>query len=96
MSVVINTNSTATVAANNLSAANSMLQRSISRLSTGSKITHSADDSGGLAVSMKLAAAARRQGAVSSAIGNAIFRAVGARVRDLPIRAEAVKAAMKT
>lgn len=33
---------------------------------------------------------------VGPAIANAIFRAVGARVRDLPIRAEAVKAAMKT
>jgi CO/xanthine dehydrogenase Mo-binding subunit len=33
---------------------------------------------------------------VGPAIGNAIFRAVGARVRDLPIRAEAVKAALKT
>ncbi|MEW5684884.1 MAG: molybdopterin cofactor-binding domain-containing protein [Pseudomonadota bacterium] len=33
---------------------------------------------------------------VGPAIGNAIFRAVGARVRDLPIRPEAVKAAMKT
>lgn len=32
---------------------------------------------------------------VGPAIANAIFRAVGARVRDLPIRAEAVKAAMK-
>lgn len=32
---------------------------------------------------------------VGPAIGNAIFRAVGARVRHLPIRAEAVKAAMK-
>lgn len=32
---------------------------------------------------------------VGPAIGNAIFRAVGARVRDLPIRADAVKAAMK-
>ncbi|WP_310539066.1 molybdopterin cofactor-binding domain-containing protein [Phenylobacterium sp.] len=32
---------------------------------------------------------------VGPAIGNAIFRAVGARVRDLPIRPEAVKAAMK-
>lgn len=31
---------------------------------------------------------------VGPAIGNAIFRAVGARVRDLPIRAAAVKAAM--
>lgn len=32
---------------------------------------------------------------VGPAIGNAIFRAIGARVRDLPIRPEAVKAAMK-
>jgi CO/xanthine dehydrogenase Mo-binding subunit len=33
---------------------------------------------------------------VGPAIGNAIYRAVGARVRDLPIRPAAVKAAMKT
>jgi CO/xanthine dehydrogenase Mo-binding subunit len=33
---------------------------------------------------------------VAPAIGNAIFQAVGARVRDLPIRPQAVKAAMKT
>jgi isoquinoline 1-oxidoreductase subunit beta len=32
---------------------------------------------------------------VGPAIGNAIYRAVGARVRDLPIRPDAVKAAMK-
>ena len=32
---------------------------------------------------------------VGPAIGNAIYRAVGARVRDLPIRPAAVKAAMK-
>jgi CO/xanthine dehydrogenase Mo-binding subunit len=33
---------------------------------------------------------------VGPAIGNAIFNAVGARVRDLPIRPDAVKTAMKT
>ena len=33
---------------------------------------------------------------VGPAIGNAIYRAVGARMRDLPIRPAAVKAAMKT
>lgn len=33
---------------------------------------------------------------VAPAIGNAVFNAVGARVRGLPITAEAVKAAMKT
>ena len=72
MSVVINTNFAATVAANNLAASNSMLQKSLNRLSSGSKIVSPADDAGGLAVSMKLSAAARRQGAVSTNIGNAI------------------------
>jgi isoquinoline 1-oxidoreductase subunit beta len=33
---------------------------------------------------------------VGPAIGNAIYNAVGARVRDLPIRPAAVLAAMKT
>src|SRR5690606_27807262 len=50
----------------------SSLQKSLNRLSSGSKIVSPADDAGGLAVSMKLSAAARRQGAVASNIGNAI------------------------
>jgi isoquinoline 1-oxidoreductase beta subunit len=33
---------------------------------------------------------------IAPAIANAIFNAVGARVRSLPITAEAVKAAMKS
>lgn len=72
MSVVINTNYSATLAANNLATSNSMLQKSLNRLSSGSKIVSPADDAGGLAVSMKLSAAAKRQGAVSQNIGNAI------------------------
>lgn len=72
MAVVINTNFAATVAANNLAASNSMLQKSLNRLSSGSKIVSPADDAGGLAVAMKLSAAARRQGAVSTNIGNAV------------------------
>ena len=72
MSVVINTNFAATVAANNLAASNSMLQKSMNRLSSGSKIVTPADDAGGLAVSMKLSAAAKRQGAVNTNIGNAV------------------------
>jgi len=72
MSVVINTNSSAIVAANNLATSNSMLQKSLNRLSSGSKIVSPADDAGGLAVSMKLSAAAVRQGAVAANIGNAI------------------------
>jgi flagellin len=71
MSVVINTNYAATVAANNLAASNASLQKSLNRLSSGSKIVSPSDDAGGLAVSMKLSAAANRQGAVQSNIGNA-------------------------
>lgn len=72
MSVVINTNYAATVASNNLAASNGQLQRSLNRLSSGSKIVNPSDDAGGLAVSMKLNAAARRQGAVANNIGNAV------------------------
>jgi len=72
MSVVINTNYAATVASNNLSASNSMLQRSLNRLSSGSKIVNPSDDAGGLAVSMKLSAAAKRSGAAASNIGNSV------------------------
>jgi flagellin len=72
MSVVINTNSSAIVAANNLATSNAVLQKSLNRLSSGTKIVSPADDAGGLAVSMKLSAAARRQGAVANNIGNAV------------------------
>ena len=72
MSVVINSNFAATVASNNLAASNTALQKSLNRLSSGSKIVSPSDDAGGLAVSMKLSATAKRQGAVNTNIGNAI------------------------
>ncbi len=72
MSVVINTNYAATVASNNLAASNNMLQRSLNRLSSGSKIVNPSDDAGGLAVSMKLSAAAKRSAATNSNIGNTV------------------------
>lgn len=72
MSVVINTNFAATVASNNLAASNNMLQKSLNRLSSGSKIVSPADDAGGLAVSMKLSAAAKRSGAAAINIGNSV------------------------
>jgi flagellin len=72
MSVVINSNFAATVASNNLAASNEMLQRSLNRLSSGSKIVNPADDAGGLAVSMKLSAAAKRSGAVITNIANSV------------------------
>ena len=70
MSVIINTNFAATIAANNLATSNAMLQKSLNRLSSGSKIVSPADDAGGLAVSMKLTATANRQGAVATNLGN--------------------------
>ena len=72
MSVVINTNYAATVASNNLAASNSMLQKSLNRLSSGSKIVNPSDDAGGLAVSMKFSAAAKRSAAASANIGNSV------------------------
>jgi flagellin len=71
MSVVINTNYAATIAANNLATSSGNLQKSLNRLSSGSKIVSPADDAGGLAVSMKLSAASKRQGAIANNISNA-------------------------
>ncbi len=72
MSVVINSNFAATVASNNLAASNNNLQKSLNRLSSGSKIVTPSDDAGGLAVAMKLSAAARRSGAALNNIGNTV------------------------
>ncbi|HLP25679.1 MAG TPA: flagellin [Acidobacteriota bacterium] len=72
MSVVINTNYAATVASNNLAASNGMLQRSLNRLSSGSKIVNPSDDAGGLAVSMKFQAAAKRSASANANVGNAV------------------------
>jgi flagellin len=72
MSVVINSNFAATLAANNLAASNQMLQRSLNRLSSGSRIVNPADDAGGLAVSMKLSASVHREGAVVTNLGNSV------------------------
>ena len=72
MSVVINTNSAATTAAYNLSNTNVNLQRSLNRLSSGSRINSSADDAGGLAVSMKMSASIRRTDATLANINNSL------------------------
>ena len=72
MGLVINTNSAASTAARNLSSSNAMLQKSLARLSSGSKITAPSDDAGGLAVSMKMEAAIRRTDAASTNVANAV------------------------
>jgi flagellin len=72
MSIVINTNSAATSAAYNLSNTNVNLQRSLNRLSSGSRINSSFDDAGGLAVSMKMSASIRRTDATLANVNNSI------------------------
>ena len=72
MSVIINTNTAATIASNNLSASNAMLQRSLNRLSSGSKIVNASDDAGGVAVAATLSAAAKRTGVVSQNLSSAL------------------------
>ena len=72
MSLVINTNSAASLASYNLNNTNVNLQRSLNRLSSGYRINSSADDAGGLAVSMKMSAAIRRTDAAATNVGNAI------------------------
>jgi flagellin len=72
MSVIINTNTAASIASNNLSASNAMLQKSLNRLSSGSKIVNASDDAGGVAVAARLSAAAKRTGVVQANIGNAL------------------------
>ena len=67
MSLVINTNTAASTAARNLNHSHSMLQKSLARLSSGSRITAPADDAGGLAVSMKMEAASSPLATAASA-----------------------------
>jgi flagellin len=49
-----------------------MLQKSLNRLSSGQRIVSPGDDAGGLAVSMKLSATAKRQGATATNVGNSV------------------------
>jgi flagellin len=72
MSVVINTNTASSLAAYNLSSTNVNLQRSLNRLSSGSRINSSFDDAGGTAVSMKLSASIRRTEATLANVNNSI------------------------
>jgi flagellin len=69
---VINTNMQAMIAARNLNQSHEMLGRSLTRLSSGSKIVNPSDDAAGLAVSEKLDAQSRRVQAAMTNVQNAI------------------------
>ena len=60
MPITVNSNPAAAAANFYMSKNNYALQKSINRLSSGSKIVHPNDDAGGLAVSMKLESAVGR------------------------------------
>ncbi|HOW64079.1 MAG TPA: flagellin [Candidatus Paceibacterota bacterium] len=70
--MVINTNISAQNSARLLTESNSMLSKSLSRLSSGSKIVSPEDDAAGLAVSMRFDAQVNRIAAANSNVGNAI------------------------
>jgi flagellin len=72
MPLNINTNAAAANASYYLSKNNAALQKSLNRLSSGSRITKPSDDAGGLAVSMKLQGTINRLSGVEKNIGNAI------------------------
>ena len=72
MPLNINTNTAASSASYFLSKNNASLQKSLTRLSSGNRITQPADDAGGLAVSMKLSGTISRLSGVEKNIDNAI------------------------
>ena len=72
MALTINTNHAASTASYYLSKNNAALQKSLTRLSSGSRINKPADDAGGLAVSMKLSASINRLQGVNNNIQNAV------------------------
>ena len=72
MPITVNSNPAAASANFYMSKNNSALQKSINRLSSGSKIVHPNDDAGGLAVSMKLESAVVRLKGAEKNIQNGI------------------------
>ena len=71
MPLTINTNSAAASANYHLSRNQSALQKSLTRLSSGSRIVQPVDDAGGLAVSMKLESAITRLNGAQKNVQNA-------------------------
>jgi flagellin len=69
--MVINTNISALSSASLLAESSSMLAKSLSRLSSGSKITSPEDDAAGMAVSMRFQADINRTAAAKANVGNA-------------------------
>lgn len=72
MPLTVNTNTSATTASFQLSAANDALRKSLGRLSSGNRIVSPADDAGGLAVAYKLRSRLTRVERVGENLRNSI------------------------
>ncbi len=70
--MVINTNVSALSSSRLLAQSSSMLEKSLARLSSGSKLVNPEDDAAGLAVSMRFDAQINRTTATKANVGNAI------------------------
>jgi flagellin len=70
--MVINTNTAAEISANNLNQSTNMLNQSLARLSSGSKIVNASDDPAGLAESMTLNAEIGQTNAANQNVSNAV------------------------
>ena len=70
--MVINTNISAQQSAQQLASSSTQLSKSLSRLSSGSKITSPEDDAAGLAVSLRFDAQINRINATSNNVSNAV------------------------
>jgi len=69
--MIINTNIAALTSANNLNNSTSMLNESLARLSSGSKIVNASDNPAGLAESISLMAQINQVGAANDSVSNA-------------------------
>ena len=72
MPIVVNSNTTATIASFNLSRANDSLRKSLARLSSGKRIVEPSDDAGGMAVAYKLNSKLKRTEAVRQNVQNGL------------------------
>ena len=70
--MVINTNNAAISSARNLNESSGMLNKSLARLSSGSRLVSPADDAAGYAISTRFDAQINRSQAASDNVGNAI------------------------
>jgi flagellin len=70
--MVINTNTAASIGANNLNVSTNMLNQSLARLSSGSKIVNASDDPAGLAESITLGAEIGQTNAANGNVSNAV------------------------